>query len=239
MTFEELEHFEPTSQMLQEISGLVKCWYHSRKTEWRQVIFPRSEGLTSWGLFQEMQRFIIAHEFGHWLQSIYKKEALKDLLAITGSHIKDWLNKDHITNPAILNNIRILLKNAEVLNRWKMEVCADQMAFHMCNEAFGAGWSPVLRMYNYAGIAMVFSMNGLLELFFKGLGMPVTGETHPSSYARIMIFAHIRAKEMSLSLQDFLFKEWGSAVLVSQIMAKIISKYEEVTLNFYKDIEGD
>lgn len=209
-----------------EIARLMEGWRASSAVGWQIIPASSPSGLSDWWLFQEMLRFIIGHEFAHWLVSIYKAEYRGKFLDSAEQDIKSWLSQDKAADKHIRDNIQRLLRNSDILDRWKHEISADAMGFQLCLQAFGGIQSPRLRMGAYAGAALTFAMNGMLEMFFASSGMPLTGETHPSSYARLPIFTHILAKQFSISPEEFLRKEFGAGVAVTTLFAEILKQFE-------------
>lgn len=209
-----------------EIGRVMEGWRQSSALDWQIIPTSLTSGLSDWWLFQEMLRFIIGHEFAHWLISIYKTDYQRKFLDTAEQDIKDWLSEDRATDKHIRDNIQQLLRNSNILDRWKHEISADAMGFQLCLQAFGGIRYPQLRMGAYAGAALAFAMNGMLEVFLASSGTPVTGETHPSSYARLLIFTHIMAKQFSISQEEFLRKEFGAGMAAVTLFAKVLAQYE-------------
>lgn len=225
VAFSKLGELAQSDNLIQEIDGLMKSWKASDDEGWTVTVFPTS-ALTDYFLFQEMLRFAIAHEFGHWLHSIYKPDHQLGLLQTAEQDIMSWLGADTVTDRRVIENIKRLLQNPLVLEHWKLETCADAIGFQLCLGAYGGNHSPELRMGAYAGAALMFAVIGMLEMFFESIGKPLTSGTHPSSYARSLIFTHILAKQFSISHQEFLHKEYGAGTAVTMIMSEILSQYE-------------
>lgn len=224
-SFSEVSELAKSEKAIAEVAALMESWRQSSASEWRVLTFPAAK-MADWWLYQEMLRFIIAHEFAHWLHSVYKGDSQRKLLDTAEQDIKGWMAQDQIADRRVMRNIQQLLLNPNVLERWKAEVCADAMGFQFCLRAFGGLQSPELRRTAYAGAALTFAMNGMLEVFFESIGQPVTGETHPSSYARYLIFTYILAKQCSLPHDEFLHREFGAGTAVSIVTGEVLSQYQ-------------
>lgn len=226
-----LDRFQPPRKVVREVGRLIEAWDASSRSGWKTSVILGSLDTSPRGRI--VSSILVGHELGHAFEAIYTDAVWAQKMKEVEEHYRSWLNEEKILlNSTVMNNVRRLLRDQNILGNWVRESLADDDAYEYAFASLTHGhWIrgtdelPYLREV-YVAMAILFSLLGLWELYNQSRGMPpdVMFTTHPSALARPAVWCHIQAKKVGLSQEAFLSEQFGAGMVVLIAMAKIFGK---------------
>lgn len=210
--------------LITELDQLFNIWAKAQGEcvehgVWNLADFPL---IQYFYFFEPIGRFLVWHETAHWHLRRFNDSTKRVFFDRTQSHITNFIQDEYSDNNLSKIVIRNL-NNVEIRENWVEEITCDVMSTfcHITNfvEAYQ-------RRDFYAALAIVFGMFQYQTYFFSRFyEEELSYHSHPPVAFRRDVLYYIIAKELDMTLHDFIQYEFGAGLLADGILSGILKEY--------------
>lgn len=226
MSFDEMMQLEITDEMIQELHRLLAFWNASRKEQYKRLIIPGGEWVSS-HIMEIMIAFLFVHELSHWSVNIYKPEVRENLKMVIENNILEAFELFN-SNNCFLKEARLFKDDEQVRKKWIEEIFADRQAFQYCVQHYLGNWAPQSRKIVYYAISLIQVIMSSLEFFHEVILGTTLSLTHPPSSLRKQLLAYSTSKAFDMPFYELYQKEWGVFLIADFLQQNLLDKYHQL-----------